>query len=316
MTHDTDPAAAHASEHANGTRAEGPTSALCTFPAAVFTPPGLDPMPIGPNAGPVTMKVEITPQMAAQWLNHNTSNRPLNTRMALSMSEKMRAGDWVLNGETVKFSASGVLLDGQTRLTACVHAGVSFPSLVVWNITHERAFATIDDGTPRKASDIFYIGGFSDQNMYAAAALILFHYERGEISLRGMRSSRGPIEKDALLKYAQGFAQELRSAATICRSSTANRFITRSMVLALNVIFRRIDETAAQAFFRDLGDGANMQKTDPVYWLRERLIANKAGAEKLPRESVMALCIVAWNKRRAGEPCKMLKLGENFPLAA
>ena len=72
---------------------------------------------------------------------------------------------------------------------------------------------------------------------------------------------------------------------------------------------------AAEKFFYDLGEGIGLAKTDPVYHLRERLIDNKSEGGPLNRWTIIGLMFKAWNKRRAGEELRYLKVGdgEGYP---
>src|SRR6185437_7990465 len=81
-------------------------------------------------------------------------NRPLNNVRVRRYARGMERG-WKITGETIIFSNDGVLLNGQTRLTACIHAGVSFSTFVAFGIERE-AFKYMDgDGACRTASDVF-----------------------------------------------------------------------------------------------------------------------------------------------------------------
>ena len=61
-----------------------------------------------------TVAVEqVTAEVAAAWLGANTRNRGLRHARIDQYAEDMKAGRWHPTGETIKFSVSGRLLDGQ-----------------------------------------------------------------------------------------------------------------------------------------------------------------------------------------------------------
>src|SRR4051812_39659069 len=93
--------------------------------------------------------VLIAPKLASEWLRTMVANRPLSQIKAVEYGLAMERGDWVLNGETIKFNDKGNLIDGQHRLQACVLAGKPFQTYVVRGIADDRAFATIDTGKLR-----------------------------------------------------------------------------------------------------------------------------------------------------------------------
>ena len=62
--------------------------------------------------------VEITPELAHEWLGFNTHNRNIRQRIVTAYAADMTGGDWQWNGESIKFAEDGTLLDGQHRLAA------------------------------------------------------------------------------------------------------------------------------------------------------------------------------------------------------
>ncbi|KAF7277615.1 hypothetical protein GWI33_002970, partial [Rhynchophorus ferrugineus] len=73
----------------------------------------------------------ITPDLARQYLAFNTHNRNVRSYRVKGYAADMRDGRWTLNGEAIKFSADGTLLDGQHRLQAVIEADVAVQMLVV-----------------------------------------------------------------------------------------------------------------------------------------------------------------------------------------
>jgi hypothetical protein len=99
------------------------------------------------------MKVElktITPEWAAQILAHNnTRNRAMSRAHVEKLANEMRRGAWKINGETIKLSPDGQLIDGQHRLAAAVKTGVSIQTLVVEGVSFD-VIATIDTRLKRR----------------------------------------------------------------------------------------------------------------------------------------------------------------------
>lgn len=78
----------------------------------------------------LTPVVRITPQLAEELLARNTFNRKPSQRKIRRYAAMMRDGEWQLNGEPLKFSAAGRLLDGQSRLQAvALRRGAPIPPL-------------------------------------------------------------------------------------------------------------------------------------------------------------------------------------------
>lgn len=113
--------------------------------------------------------IDIDPPSAEQiLLERNTGNRPRKPNKVEQFASDMAAGRWGLTGDTLKFAPDGRLLDGQNRLAACVRAGKSFRTHVVFGIDPEL-FGRMDIGKPRNAADILHIAGFKYASTLAAA---------------------------------------------------------------------------------------------------------------------------------------------------
>jgi len=98
-------------------------------------------------------KVTITPEMAKQFLERSQGNRGIRTKTKLIAYRKdMERGAWIYNGDAIRFSYEGVLLDGHHRLTACVESGCSFESDIVK--VPASSVGTMDRGAPRSTADI------------------------------------------------------------------------------------------------------------------------------------------------------------------
>jgi hypothetical protein len=74
----------------------------------------------------LTISLEmITPDMAADLLAVNVSNRNVRQRRVDQYARDMQVGRWQPTGEPITISDTGKLLNGQHRLMAVVQAGVT-----------------------------------------------------------------------------------------------------------------------------------------------------------------------------------------------
>jgi hypothetical protein len=113
-----------------------------------------------------TTLMEITPQIAASFLEKNTSNRPLNNKHVKRLAREIEMGRWKLNGSTICLNGE-ILIDGQHRLAAVVLSGCTIQSLVVEGLD-SNVFATIDAGKPRGAGDTLWLMGATNATCTAA----------------------------------------------------------------------------------------------------------------------------------------------------
>ena len=80
----------------------------------------------------------ITPQIAEQYLAKNSNNyRRLYKATVEQYASEMLNGEWIFNGEAIKFNKSGKLVDGQHRLSAIVKSGCSVPMVVITDVNDD-----------------------------------------------------------------------------------------------------------------------------------------------------------------------------------
>lgn len=104
-----------------------------------------------------TMIVLVTPELANKWLEKNTNNRKLRKKVIDTYVDDMKKGNWSLVGDSITFDESGILTNGQHRLTAVVKSGTSQYFNVMRGIKHNM---NTDRGAIRNIGDNLRI--FSD----------------------------------------------------------------------------------------------------------------------------------------------------------
>lgn len=138
--------------------------------------------------------VMITPEIAEAWLDKNINNRRILPRYLKLYTRDMKKNAWMLTGETIIFSWDGNLLNGQTRLKACVASGCSFPSLVVYGID-PRAQMAMDSGKARTGADVLAFLGIDKQRAALVVPIArLIHQVKNDGAMYGGRSSMSQSE--------------------------------------------------------------------------------------------------------------------------
>jgi hypothetical protein len=117
---------------------------------------------------------------------------------------RWQRGEWDLNGQTIKVSVDGALLDGQHRLEAVVHSGVTISSVVVRGLS-PAARDTIDTGRRRRLADVLAIEGYPDAIALATGVNALYRL-RKKVRIDYARSTA----PTAQLPAGRGLAPELR----------------------------------------------------------------------------------------------------------
>lgn len=243
----------------------------------------------------------ITPELAAEYLKANTSNRPCSPARIAELAGMMKRGEYMLNGDAIRFSEDGVLLDGQGRLKACIAAGVSFTTLVIRGLPRET-FKTMDLGKKRNSADLFAIRGEKNTTKLSRALRFVLMYEAGAIN----GASYSPQQLEDCLSRHPG----LRIWAS---TSTPIYKITGHGALVFSVCYlgSLTRPTTADDFLRLLVDGAGLEKGSPVLTLRDRLQQDRAATSKLPSSYVAQLVIHAYNAFAKGDTRAILRGNRN-----
>lgn len=102
--------------------------------------------------------VEVSPELAKEWLKSNTFNRKVSPSTVNRYARDMASGQWRLNHQGIAFDGHGVLVDGQHRLEAVAKSGATVRMMVTWGADR----VGIDELRVRHAADVIRFGGMSD----------------------------------------------------------------------------------------------------------------------------------------------------------
>jgi hypothetical protein len=246
-----------------------------------------------------TELVTITPQIAEDWLKRNDSNWRSNMDLnrVKRIAYAIQRGEWVVNGETIKFGTNGKLVDGQHRLAACKESGEAIVSLVVYGVMTDNE---IDTGTPRTLPQYMKRAGEKDTAQLASVTRIVYVLLKGGVPNR-FRDCRRDLTYTNTMRFLK-----LNHASLTEACEKANYYrkrvpygITPRMCGGFYYIFSRINREMADHLFDGLSGLKELQMFDPVRALREVFIAPgmvRNRSEKMyPEINRMALIIKAWN---------------------
>lgn len=259
---------------------------------------------------------DITPDMARDWLGFNTHNRPLRARTVAAYAADMKNDAWQWNGESVKFAADGVLLDGQHRLAAIAEAGVTVRMLVVRGLPGD-AQDTVDGGVKRKFSDVLALRG--EKNAVALSAIIrrVTVWETAQ-TVTG-RSNLAPTNSQMLQVLDRN--PWLREVASLSSQIAVKCDLPASIIGFCTWLFsscKDADEDI-EFFFQRLADFQGLSKGDAIYELRKTLESSRSVRGQRSEVFLTAITIKAWNGFRAGKPIGVLRFSaggahpEKFP---
>lgn len=261
--------------------------------------------------------VRFTPVVAEEWLSRSRPNRPLVMNSVNAYARIMADGGWRINGEPLIVNSRGELLNGQHRLRAVIQADVEVTMLVVWGI-EDDAFDTIDTGRARVGRDLIGIAGYKDSAMLATAAGWLWRYERSGGVLTQAQGRDKPTNHDLL----ETLRRHPRLAESIPFGNRVSGMLGRGAATFCHYILAQHDKAAADKFFGDLAEGADLRKGQAVLVLRNMLQDNKTAKRKMTQLYQIAITIRAFNYERVGRETRIVRwrqvgpARESFPVVA
>lgn len=269
----------------------------------------------GHQDGPRTGWMTITPDTARRILDErNTSNRRVQPKVVDNYARDMAKGNWLLNGDAVRFAVDGTLLDGQHRLAAVVRSGVELRTAVVWNLPPEVQ-ATMDDGRKRSMADVLTLDGRPEHAVTTASVVRrLIWWDSGT---RGaMRGGQNPTKQEMADYLA--LHPIVNRAAEVADGAVSGR-VVRAPASTLGlayVLFARLSQPDADEFFARLRDGAGLEVDSPILSLRNRLAADSSTRLSTEGPHTLAYVVKAWNAWRTGKHVRIFRYkpaSERFP---
>ena len=254
----------------------------------------------------ISTRIEnITPALATQLLSKNTSNRPLDEKRAILIANAIRRGEWQLNGDAIRLSRSGVLLDGQHRLRAIELSGQSAMSLFVSGLPDE-SFKTIDtNARSRTSSDVLALAGDKNTRVLAAAATFFYHWKRSS----GARIQSTPTHQAPTpIQIAEVVKDTPRLNFWTTQAKNNSKLVAPSVLAFSFCVFEQHDYDKANAFFKQLSTGADLSPNAPALRLRNYLMGIKSSRSLEHRYVVVAYMFKAFKLFCMGAETKVLRV--------
>lgn len=261
-----------------------------------------------------TYIVNVTPAMAARWLTLNSGNRKPSRAKVRRFADVIRSGKWTMNGETLKFSASGRLLDGQSRLRAIIEANA--PAMIEMRFgIPDAAQQTMDAGEGRRATHALEMLGYKDAHVLSPALRFVYQMESGGIRAGGSTTGRQSVMENlavpALIKRNEKLTESVTWA--IAQGQPLRKLMPFSEAAFCHYVFTGAGADKRDSFFAALVPakharlvGRSLSDNTPTALLRNRLQANLGG--KLSAAARVKLIVKAWNAHARQLPLAELVL--------
>jgi hypothetical protein len=262
------------------------------------------------EASSVRSKVQtITPAKASEWLEANTTNRPVSRTVVRSFAEAMKRGEWIVTHQGIAFDVSGVLIDGQHRLAAVVDADIPV-AMTVFTDVDDGTFDVLDTGKRRNAADVLAIEGEKSATMLAAMVrtVWLFH-NRPDLNWSGGAAA---VTNHQIVQTLEDHPK-LREFVAVGEQIAAATGMIKSAAGAASYLVEHANRRANLGPWYDgVIDGAGLKKNDPRLLFRRVMfaMARKQAGQVMRRRDTrehVALYIKAFNAWATREELTQLR---------
>ena len=254
--------------------------------------------------GPVVSTIEfIGPDEARQMLQKNTHNRPPREAIINTLVGILKRGNFELNGETVKFTASGRLADGQHRLNAIERAGVGAWVLVVRGLD-ENVHETVDFTLKRTFADTLFLRGAESSALLAGAVTLAWCLDTTGTPAPSTNTRPSP---DVLSDYLADHPEIHTSVPFGVAAQKSEVRYQSSGAAGLHYLMARLNKALADEFWNDVITGIRGEEAQQAFVLRNTLVRDLGGHRHMSRTMRLAITIKAWNALREEREIKFLK---------
>jgi hypothetical protein len=248
----------------------------------------------------------VTPPIAAEWMKRNLRNRNQSDKDMLNIAQAMKRGEWVVTGETIVFDSDGVLVDGQHRLRAVMHSGVSVWAIIVRGVA--PVLAQDATGVVRRRTLNTQLQVRKEKNANSLAAAINYLWQLREHGSLAGRSNPSVTQGLEYLNAHPEIRDHQRARHNLRYSPMK---FSEGLAAALSYEFSQVDAQDNDTFWELFASGAELAEDSPILHLRNRLISHaqsssKVSHSRLTIEHRAALTIKAWNLWRQGRTVRQL----------
>lgn len=261
----------------------------------------------------------ITPDVARQMLESGSINRTPSSAAIKRLSEEMKSGTWVLNGDWIRISSDNKMFDGQHRLLACIQANVPFTTFVMRDCDEEAIMKSLDIGRKRSFADYLTFKGYKNTRNLGAMVRGLAIWRSGSYNVgSGNEQVSHLLSFDNLYRVLESNSW-LDEQSHLAQKVSTSVHIPVSIFAALFSEFDQLDPSDNVYFWEQLSGDIGHEKGDPIYVLRKTFLSHYANKIKKSDKERLGMVIKAWNAFRGGEHISHIRFApggarpEKFP---
>jgi hypothetical protein len=260
----------------------------------------------------------ITPAMAQELLDNSRCIKPLRSLDVSRLVREFDNDNFEFNGATIVLDENGHLIDGQTRLAACVESGKSFKSYIVYGVETEGQY-TKDTGRSRNVVQYLGTHGYKFPRALSASAQIIHNI----LLAHNDDTKDGIVETNRVTATHQELMDIIEAEPKLqdCVNKLFPRkhqYLTSAIyhLIVLDYLHRHHDNNPELADeFLDVLSGVRAEPLDhPVTQLRRIFMNNIQRSTTRMNKTKQALYMIkAYNHLRQNISCRGLRLGKHTP---
>lgn len=250
--------------------------------------------------------VEVTPEVAEQWLGVNHGNRNQRNRAIAAYSRDILNDTWLITGESIKFDWDGKLIDGQHRLEAVIATGKSIRTLVVWNLD-PRVQSVLDTNAKRTAADALRFSGVeADQKDIASVARVAVAYESGKIRTALDTMGGNVLTNTEVIEwYSQN--EDVQQAIAFAKRIVRPLGTTTAGLGYAALVLIRIDGQAAIDFFSSAAELRTNGNGDPRKAMLDAFTKIRSDRRTPTPAESLAIIFRSWNAWRQNKSLSIIR---------
>jgi len=247
-------------------------------------------------------EVQLDPRHIQKLLDINTNNiPPVPTKINL-YADHMVNGQWLYNGDSIRVSKEGVLLDGQNRLMAAQKAKMNLVCDLVVGLD-EKVFNTIDQGRVRQkghllARDVGDLKSSDAKTISSAVTRVLRYSHDLAQSTTGGKEGKfaSKFSADKIIDYVNQHPDILDQLETVKAEFSHRSNLTRSTILYLYHIGSRWDEEYTLKFLKKTVSGVGLKENETLFHLNQCLNEYKAKSIRWTPSELEKTLVKVWDK--------------------
>lgn len=242
--------------------------------------------------------VTLSLSLIEDLLSINTNNiPPVKSKISL-YADLMLKGEWKYNGDSIRISSTGVLLDGQNRLKAAKKANLPLTCDLIFGLD-DSVFGTIDQGRVRNRGHILSreLGSatsITEANMINTAISKIIKHDLG-YSQNTANSAKFIVTSEMAYEYVINNICIIEQASFVKNKFGSRALLPQPTILYIYHICSRFDEKYAKAFLNKMVLGINLDQNETLYHANQILIKLKSKSTKWTKGELENSIIKVWN---------------------